>query len=339
VHGLSDQGYVCRACLGYVMRKTGDWEQAISIFRGLIADTGVPRSSRSVGLGGLGLVHVLRGDLRRARPLLRDGLALAQKIGFLIVEIDAAWGLARLDELEGQAGSAEDHAELVLRFARESEDCHCPVAALRWSTTFFAGRGDLSTAGACVEELSRMAGRAASAEALAALAHAVAEVSLLDGDLDRAAQEFARALDLLRGLDLPFDRAETQLRAGLVFGALGERELAVERLMDAYRTARKLRARPLAQRAATELVALGEPADRRLGRRAAAELTAGGLSRRELEIARLVAAGQTNREIARGLFLSPRTVDMHVRNILAKLGCRSRVEATRKAAELGLLQS
>ena len=54
---------------------------------------------------------------------------------------------------------------------------------------------------------------------------------------------------------------------------------------------------------------------------------------------RLVAAGQTNREIARGLFLSPRTVDMHVRNILAKFGCRSRVEATRKAAELGLLQS
>jgi DNA-binding CsgD family transcriptional regulator len=124
-----------------------------------------------------------------------------------------------------------------------------------------------------------------------------------------------------------------------VFGALGERELAIERLMDAYRTARKLRARPLAQRAAAELAALGESVDRRLGRRAAAELAFAGLSRRELEIARLVAAGQTNREIARGLFLSPRTVDMHVRNILAKLGCRSRVEATRKAAELGLLES
>jgi DNA-binding CsgD family transcriptional regulator len=42
---------------------------------------------------------------------------------------------------------------------------------------------------------------------------------------------------------------------------------------------------------------------------------------------RLVADGQTNRETAGGLFLSTRTVDMHVRNILAKLGCRSRAEA------------
>jgi DNA-binding NarL/FixJ family response regulator len=52
---------------------------------------------------------------------------------------------------------------------------------------------------------------------------------------------------------------------------------------------------------------------------------------------RLVAAGRTNREIARELFLSSRTVDMHVRNILAKLRCRSRTEATTRAGDLGLL--
>ena len=52
---------------------------------------------------------------------------------------------------------------------------------------------------------------------------------------------------------------------------------------------------------------------------------------------RLVALGRTNREIARELFLSPRTVDMHVRNILRKLSCRTRTEAASRAAELGLL--
>jgi DNA-binding NarL/FixJ family response regulator len=56
-------------------------------------------------------------------------------------------------------------------------------------------------------------------------------------------------------------------------------------------------------------------------------------------VLRLVSVGRTNREIARELFLSPRTIDMHVRNTLTKLGCRSRTEATRRAAELGLLQS
>jgi DNA-binding NarL/FixJ family response regulator len=52
---------------------------------------------------------------------------------------------------------------------------------------------------------------------------------------------------------------------------------------------------------------------------------------------RAVASGRTNREIAGELFLSTRTVDMHVRNILAKLDCRSRVEASIKAGEAGLL--
>jgi DNA-binding NarL/FixJ family response regulator len=62
------------------------------------------------------------------------------------------------------------------------------------------------------------------------------------------------------------------------------------------------------------------------------------LTRRELETLRLVARGRTNREIGRDLFLSPRTVEMHVRHVLAKLDCRSRTEATVKAQALGLLE-
>ena len=136
---------------------------------------------------------------------------------------------------------------------------------------------------------------------------------------------------------MPFERAQIELRAGVALAATGEREPALERLASAYRTARKLGARPLAAEAAREVAALGESVSRRLGTRAAADADGAGLSRRELEVVRMVAVGRTNPEIAQALFLSRRTVDMHVRNILRKLGCRSRVEATHRAGELGLL--
>lgn len=59
---------------------------------------------------------------------------------------------------------------------------------------------------------------------------------------------------------------------------------------------------------------------------------AGLLSAREQEVAQLVAAGHTNREIAAELYLSPRTVERHIANILAKLGYRSRVQVAANAA-------
>ncbi len=82
---------------------------------------------------------------------------------------------------------------------------------------------------------------------------------------------------------------------------------------------------------------LGESVSRTLGVRAAADADGAGLSRRELEVVRLLSDGCTNREIAEQLVVSRRTVDMHVRNILRKLDCRSRVEAAKRAGELGLL--
>jgi DNA-binding NarL/FixJ family response regulator len=130
---------------------------------------------------------------------------------------------------------------------------------------------------------------------------------------------------------------QVELRAGVALAASGERELALERLSDAYRGARKLGARPLAATAANAVAGLGESVAAQLGVRAEADADGAGLSRREREVMRLVAVGRTNREIARDLFLSQRTVDMHVRNILRKLDCRSRVEAAGRARELGLV--
>jgi DNA-binding CsgD family transcriptional regulator len=61
-----------------------------------------------------------------------------------------------------------------------------------------------------------------------------------------------------------------------------------------------------------------------------------GLSRRELEVLALIAQGRTNREIGDRLFISQKTVGVHVGNILAKLGVSGRVEAAAVAIRLGL---
>ena len=61
------------------------------------------------------------------------------------------------------------------------------------------------------------------------------------------------------------------------------------------------------------------------------------LTQRQAEVLRLVARGHTDKEIARALALSPRTVEMHVARILAALGSRNRADAVRKASALRLL--
>src|SRR5262249_21213140 len=188
--------------------------------------------------------------------------------------------------------------------------------------------GENADAGACADGLARIAAATGDNEAVAALGHALGELALLNGDSEGATRQFAHALELLAGASAPNERAETQGRAAVALAAVGERPVAVDRLTDAYRTARKLGARPLADSAAEQLQALGEPV----------EVRSAGLSRREVEVLRLAADGLTNREIATRLFLSKRTVDMHVRNLLAKLGCRSRVQAAQRARSLQLLE-
>ncbi len=100
--------------------------------------------------------------------------------------------------------------------------------------------------------------------------------------------------------------------------------------------ARLRRAAPIAQRLGAAPLA-AQIAD--LMRRAGSDRDAAEpmLTSRELEVLRLVAAGQSNREIAAALVISPKTASVHVSNILAKLCATTRTEAAVKAHELGLL--
>ena len=63
-----------------------------------------------------------------------------------------------------------------------------------------------------------------------------------------------------------------------------------------------------------------------------------GLSDRELEVLSLIAAGQSNKEIARRLEVSPNTVKTHIANLFGKLGVQRRTEAILRARELGVIR-
>lgn len=335
---LRDAAQVCFACLSPVLMHTGQWDRAVDVCQQVLQDAQAPPVARHAAMVELGMIHALRGETKSARPLLASALAFGRASELFPMEIHGLLGLARLDEQEGMDVSAAQRANELVDRCWAKQERHYSVPALRWATTFFARRGDQAKAAGCVELLSSMAATGGTPESVAALAHALGEIALLEDDGERASSHFERALNALSGLTVPHDRGEIQVRAAVALVAAGRRDRGIEHLVSAYRAARKLKSRPLAARAVEELTALGERVEQRLGKKAAADLERGGLSRRELEVIRLLELGRTNREIGRELFLSARTVDMHVRNILAKLGCRSRLEAVRKAGELGLLE-
>lgn len=323
--GAEGTHVACVTCLAYVLRERGEWDDALRLSRDLIdSGTAIPVAECIVGS-----IHALQGRLTSARRLLTSSLATASRLAHLNMTVDATAALARLDAAEGAVEAAAERCRSLLARWRSSEDHHYAIKGLRFGAAFSARRGDLAEAHGYAEALTAIVSATGHPDAIAALAHAIGELALASGDPDAAAEQLGRAVAVHRDLDLPFARAEIELRAGVALAAAGEREPAIDLLADAYRTARKLGARPLAAEAGRELATLGG--------RTRAPSDGPGLTRRELEVVRLVAVGRTNREIATQLFLSPRTVDMHVRNVLRKLDCRSRVEAAHRAGELDLL--
>ena len=335
--GLREDEELCIACLAKLVAKQGEWDRALELARTVIAGD-APPATRWAALWVAGFVAVARGRTSEGRPLLLELIAIGRRFAFQPALLEGLQALAVADEIDGDLEAADERARELLDAAHVRANNGNHVApTLRWASAFFASRGEDEQVNACAGLLADLCERFGGADALAAAAHAVGEGYVLAGDAQEAARQFTRAIALLDEVDSPFESAITKLRAGSAFAAAGDREVGVDCLVDAYRAFRRLDARPFAARAAGVLEELGEPIDRRLGRRAAGELERGGLTRRELEVLRLVAVGRTNAEIAGELFLSPRTVEMHVRNTLAKLGCRSRTEAAARAHTMGLV--
>jgi ATP/maltotriose-dependent transcriptional regulator MalT len=157
---------------------------------------------------------------------------------------------------------------------------------------------------------------------------AQAAVQLADGDARSASERALESAERAAAAGARIEAARCRVLAGQALAADGKRDEAVALLREAEAeldACGALRARSEARRELRKLGARTEPR----GPAAASASGLGSLSRREREVADLVTARSTNKEIAAELFLSEKTVESHLRNIFAKLGVSSRVDVAR----------
>ncbi|MBD3402689.1 AAA family ATPase [candidate division GN15 bacterium] len=336
--GIDVHTQVCLSCMSYVLFVTGEWKRTIEVCHEVLNSPHSPPGSRVTAEGILGLVHAYRGETRPARKRLKDCILLARQreiAGMLLLGLT---GLAVVEEHEGDIDSAAGRYREILEVWRSTQDRHDVIPSLCAAATFFGVNGMEQDVNQCAEALATIASATGNPEALAGLAHGLGEVSRLNGNVEDAVAQFGQAMKNLERLEAPLLRARTEHRYGTALIASGASGQGIEHLRLAYRTARKLGARPLAALTANLLAEQGEPVEDRRSSDASERKQCAGLTGRQIEVARQLATGLTNREIAGKLFLSTRTVDMHVANILARLDCRSRTEAVRRIGELGLLE-
>jgi ATP/maltotriose-dependent transcriptional regulator MalT len=284
----------------------------------------------------IGAVEVARGRLHEARPKLEQAIRVATAVHYPGPVIDARHAIAELELAAGNLDVGLAQYRTILADAHGGFLQHHLPQILRDAATAFALHDDELGLAMCAERAAQLVADIGGEDSMAAMGHVLGESLVRQGDDAGACDRFARATDLLRGLSLPYWGARTQVRYAAALALSAEREAAIEQLSEAHRAARRLGARTLAGEASRQLRRLGANLHRSVETLGESE-HARGLTRREVQVLRALATGGTNREIAARMFLSPRTIDMHVRNILSKLDCHTRTEAVVTARELRLL--
>lgn len=248
-------------------------------------------------------------------------LAVARPHGLVQAATLAAWASARADLCRGRVGEA---AARLGPLTRPGPHCgHFAVRMLAVPCFVEAAvlSGERAHARAGVDAFALWAARGGDPLAPAQLARCRA---LLAAPEDADAL-YALALLRHEGADGDFERARTQLLYGKWLRRRRRPGEARSRLRDARIAFERCGAPAWAEQARAELRAAGEaPAPAPAGVPTVARLTP-----QQLRIARCVAEGATNREVAARLSVSPRTVDHHLRNVFALLGVRSRTELAR----------
>ena len=283
----------------------------------LARETG-QESSVCRNLSTLALLAAMQGHEDACRSYAAEALEHAVPRGLRLQAASATWALALLDLASSRPAEALARLETL---TAGSETGH-PVIAL-------LSVPDLVEAAVRANQTERGQTALAGFEQWAthtAPPWALALVPRCRGLLSAGAaadRHFTEALRLHGPSSRPFDRARTQLLYGEALRRARRRVDAREHLRAALTTFEQLGASPWAERARTELRVSGETARRR------DPSTLDQLTPQELQIVRFVGQGATNREVAAQLFLSPRTIDYHLRQVFTKLGISSRAELIR----------
>jgi DNA-binding CsgD family transcriptional regulator len=257
-----------------------------------------------------GEVHRLRGELADAEEAYRQ----ASRLG---PEPQPGWALLRL------AQGNEAAAAAIRRVLGETSDRLRRASLLAANVEIMLAIGDVAEARGASRELEEIAADYESEMLSAMSGHARGAVELAEGDPNSALVNLRRASHAWQDLDAPYEAARARVLVGQACRALGDEDAFALELDAARSTFERLGAAPDVARVES-LTGAGKSADH-------------GLSPRELEVLRLVAAGRSNKEIAAALVISEHTVARHVQNIFTKLGVPSRTAAGAFAFEHDLV--
>ena len=282
-------------------------------------------NSTAAHLANLAVIAAVEGREDDCARQARESLALAvpHRVG-LTVSV-ASYGLGMLDLGLGRFAAAHTRFEAL---TAAGPGAGHPVTVRRSApdrVEAAVGCGERDAARAALETYEQWTGPARTPQAEALLARCRALLAE-DGDEAVALYEEAEERHAADG-GSPFEEARTALLHGERLRRTHRGGEARRPLRTALETFRQLGAEPWTRRAHGELRAAGESAAGRPGSGALAALTP-----QELRIARLVADGASNKDVAARLFLSPRTVEYHLYKAYPKLGVSSRTELARAVA-------
>jgi len=292
-----------------IMQLQGAWPDALDAAESACRWLSEPTPWDSLGAAHYQLAEIrrLRGEFAQAEEAYR----LASQAGR---EPEPGMSLLRLAQGRVEAGAAS-----IRRALDEAQDPMARSKLLPAHVEIMVAAGDAAAARDAADELSGIAGVMGAPYLHALAAHATGAVLFAEGDARASLTSLRSASKAWRELDAPHEDARSRVLVGLACRELGDDDSADLELDAARRIFERLSAAPDLER----VKALS----------AGTEKTPGGLTAREVEVLRLVAAGKTNRAIATELVLSEKTVARHISNIFTKLGLSSRSAATAYAYE------